>query len=102
MLYIGYGIGLGYVCRFGLAAVTVLEISAAQTPVADDDTVRDADELRIGELDSRPGVAVVKQHIDAGGGEFLVQGIGRLLYALRLLIIDRHQHDEKGRQRLRP
>src|SRR5882762_985008 len=102
MSNIAYRIRRGDFRRFGLGAVTIFESPRGQAPFPDDDAMRDADELGIGEFDAWTGVAIVEQHIDAGGVELLIQRIRRLLNARRLLVIDRHQHDLERGDRFRP
>ena len=70
--------------------------------IADDQPVRDPDELRIGEFHAGPRVAIVEQHVDAGGAEILVQLVGRAAHALGFLVVDRHHDDVEGSQRLGP
>src|SRR5258708_25312050 len=102
MSNIAYRILRGYFRRFGLAAVTILQIPRGKASFPDDDPMRNSHELGIGKLDARAGVAIVQQYVDAGGIELLVQRIGRLLDERRLLVIDRHQDDLERRNRLRP
>src|ERR1700693_3427010 len=102
MANIAYRIRRGDFRRFGLAAMTVFEISRGETSFPDDDPMRNSDELGIGEFDARTGVAIVEQYVDAGGIELLVQRIGGLLDERRLLVIDRHQDDLERRDRFRP
>src|SRR5882757_7171571 len=99
---IAYRIGGRDFRRFGLAPVTVLEISGGQRAFSDHDAVRNSQKLRIGELDAGPRVAIIEQDIDACGVEIPVQRICRLLNPRRLLIVDGHQYYLEGRNRLRP
>ncbi len=87
---------------FGLAAMTIFEISGRESPFSDHDSMRDTHELRIRELHPRPRVAIIQQHIDPGRIELLVQQVGRFLDTGRFLIIDGHQNDLKGRNGIRP
>src|SRR5258707_4405937 len=99
---IAYRIRRRDIRRFGLGAVTIFENPRGEAPFPDDDPMRNSDELGIGEFHARTGVAIVEQYVDARGVELLIQGIGRLLDASRLLVIDRHQDDLERRDRLRP
>ena len=76
---IAYRIGGRDFRRFGLAPVTILEISSGQRALADHDAVRNSQKLRIGELHAGPRVAIVEQNIDACGVEIPVQRVGPLL-----------------------
>src|ERR1700719_3516442 len=102
MSNIAYRIGGGNFCRFGLAPVPIFEISGGQRAITDHDAVRNAQKLRIGELDAGPRVAIIQQYIDAGGVEIPVQRIRGLLYFRRFLIVDRHQYHLEWWDRLRP
>src|SRR5260221_12362535 len=99
---IAYRIRRRDIRRFGLGAVTIFENPRGEAPFPDDDPMRNSDEPGIGEFHARTGVAIVEQYVDAGGVELLIQGIGRLLDAGRLLVIDRHQAHLERRDRLRP
>ena len=50
--------------RFG-APVAVLELAGIEAAIGHDHPVRNAEQLRIRELDAGPRVAVVEQHFDA-------------------------------------
>ena len=50
-----------------VAPVAVFELAGLEAALADDQAVRNAEQLRVGELDARARVAVVVQHLDAGG-----------------------------------
>ena len=67
--------------------MSIFEIPCSEAALADDEPMRDSHEFRVGEFDSRPGVPVVEQHVDAGIRELLVQGVGSLLDPRRLLIM---------------
>ena len=53
--------------------VRQFELARGQALVADDDAVRDADQVGVGEHRSRPLAAVVEQHLDAGRRQFAVK-----------------------------
>ena len=59
--------------RGGIAPVPVFEAACIEAPIPDHDPVRDAHQLGIGEFHTGTGVAIVEQHIHAGGGERRVQ-----------------------------
>ena len=46
--------------------MTIFERAGLQAALADHDAVRNAEQLRIGEFDTRSGVAIIVQHLDAG------------------------------------
>src|SRR5450631_713995 len=96
-LYIGYGVRHRNFRRLGLAPVSIFEISGAQAALADHDAVRNADELRIGELHPGAGVAIVQQYIGARLVELLIQPVGRLAHALGFLIVEGYQDHQKRR-----
>src|ERR1700730_8863111 len=102
MSNVAYRIGRGDFRRFGLAAMTIFEISRGEAAFPDDDPMRNSDELGVGEFDARTGIAIVEQYVDTGGIELLVQRIGGLPDERRLLVIDRHQDDLERCNRLRP
>ena len=80
--------------------MTVFKISGGETAFADDNSMRDSHQLGIGEFDPRTGIAVVEQHIEAGGIELLVQRIRGFLYTGRFLVVDGHQNDLERSNRL--
>src|ERR1700690_3419609 len=102
MSNIAYRIGGGNFCRFSLAPVTIFEVSGGQRAFADDEAVRNAQKLRVGELHAGAGVAIVEQYIDAGGVEVPVQGVPGLLYSGRFLRVDRHKDKLEGSNGLGP
>src|ERR1700722_15271917 len=74
--------------------MTIFEISSGEAAFTDDDSMRNSHELRIGEFDPRAGVAIVEQHVDAGGIELLIQGIGGLLDARHADSVAAHEHGQ--------
>ena len=56
--------------------MAVFELAGLEAAIAHDHAVRNADELGVRELDARPLVAIVEQHVDAGGQEFVVEAFG--------------------------
>ena len=66
-----------HVLRLVVAPALVLGVAAGQAALAEHHAVRDADQLHVGEQHAGALVAVVEQHVDAGGGELGVQLVGR-------------------------
>jgi hypothetical protein len=54
--------------HLGVAPALVLDLAVVEVLVADDDPVRDADQLHVREHEAGAGVAVVEQHLDADRG----------------------------------
>jgi hypothetical protein len=48
------------------ATVAVLDHAVAQSPLANDQAVGDAEQVDFRELDPRPRIAIVEQYLDAG------------------------------------
>src|ERR1700752_4998086 len=61
----GKGLIQGEVATFAVAALTVFETLGLESALRHHHAVRNAEQLRVGELDSGPRVAVVVQHFDA-------------------------------------
>src|SRR5271168_2039953 len=72
--------------RLAVASMPVFELAGLERAIADDQPVRDPDELRVGEFHAGSRVAIVEQHVDAGGAEILVQLVGRAAHALGFLV----------------
>ena len=53
----------------------VLETTGVEPALRYHQAVGDAEQLRIGELDSRPRIAVVVQNLDAGGTELGMKAV---------------------------
>ena len=66
------------------ATMAVFEQALFQATIAHDHAVRDADELGVRELDARPLIAIVEQHVDSRGGEFGIEAFCGFLDTLRL------------------
>src|SRR2546423_4419209 len=49
---------------FRITSIAVFEFACFHSALADDDAMRNPQQLRIGEFHSRPGIAVVVQHLD--------------------------------------
>ena len=64
--------------------------------------MRDADQFHVREHEAGALVPVVEQYLDAGGGQFLVQGLGRLPHPVGLVQFHGHQGDLEGGDGLRP
>src|SRR6185437_2352186 len=86
----------------GIAAIAVLQAAGLQAPIADHQPMRDAEQLRVGELDAGAGIAVVIEHLDAAGGELVVEAVVNFAYPGGFLQVERHEHHLEGSQRLRP
>src|SRR5262245_19106586 len=96
------GLGRGkFLAGLGLAC-PVLEPAGAEPALGHDDAVRNAEELRIGELDAGPRVPVVEQHLDVRVGELAVEPLRRLAHRRRLLPVEADDDDLEGRERRRP
>src|SRR3569833_3204422 len=54
----------------------VFELTRFQPALSDNQAVRDAQQLRVGELDARTGVAVVVQHFDSSSSELGIEPVG--------------------------
>src|SRR5262245_36927552 len=91
-----------HVLRFGVAPVPVFELARVEPALRDHDAMRNAEELRVGELHSGPRVAIVEQRLETRGAQRFVQLLGRLAHARGFLQVDGHQHHLEGRDRLRP
>src|SRR6185437_5499968 len=85
-----------------IAPVTVFQPAGFQSALRDHQPMRNAEELRVSELDAGPGIAVVIERLDAEGGELAVEAVGNFAYPVGLLQVERHEQDLEGRQRLRP
>src|SRR4029077_15462897 len=91
--------------KLGTAAVTamtVLEPSGVEPALRDHQTVWDTEELRVRELDPRPRIAVVVEHLDAGGAQLGIQAVADFADTGGLLQVERHQHELERRNRLGP
>src|SRR5580658_2384963 len=91
--------------KLGAGAVTaraVFEPARLQAALGHHQAVRDAEELGVGELDARAGVAVVVQHLDAGGSELGVQPVGDFTDTGGLLQVESNKDELEGRDRIRP
>src|ERR1700733_5216414 len=86
----------------GGGALAVLEAARFQGALAHHHAMRDAEQLRVGELDARPCVPVVVQHLDAGAGELLVQPIADFADTGGFVQIQRHQYHLERRNGRRP
>src|SRR5690348_12371337 len=85
-----------------VAAMPVLEPSAREATLRHHQAVRDAEQFRVGEFDSRARVAIVVEHLDTGGAELGIQALTDLAHAGGFLQIERHQHQLEGRDRIGP
>src|SRR5439155_5307328 len=74
-----------------------LDLAFLEPPVADVDSYREADQVGVGELEAGAGVAVVQQHVHAGGGEMIVNPVGGGFHFA--LVLDRRDDDAVRRDR---
>src|SRR5579863_6668758 len=80
----------------GVAAVPVLELARLEPAIRHHHAMWNAEQLRVGELDARTCVAVVEQHLEAGGGELGVQAVGDRAHTVGFLQVEWHQHHLEG------
>jgi hypothetical protein len=64
------------VLAFSVSAVAIFERAALEAALADDDTVRNAQQLGVGELDTGTRVAIIVEHLDTGSAELRIERIG--------------------------
>ena len=88
--------------RRGIAPVLVLELVGGETLVANHHAMRHADQVGVGEHCAGPRTTIVKQHFDAGSGEFRVELLGCGLRRGRFVGIDRADDHAKRRDRVGP
>src|SRR5690606_32484852 len=63
---------------------------------------RNADQVRVGELESRALRAIVEQHVETRVAELRVRVLGGFPHVLGLVHVDRDHDDVERRDRLRP
>src|SRR3954468_177585 len=80
----------------------VLELARFQPTLSDNQAVRDAQQLCVGELDSRTGVAVVVQHFNSSSSKLGIEPLGDLAYPFGFLHAHGHEHNLEGRNGIRP
>src|SRR3569833_2264889 len=85
-----------------ITPAAVFELTRFQPTLSDNQAVRDAQQLRVRELDSRTGVAVVVQHFDSSSSELGIEPVGDLAYPFRFLHAHGHEHNLEGRNGIRP
>src|ERR1700756_791289 len=85
-----------------VAPLPVLELAGLEARPGHPQPMWNAEQLRVGELDARAGVAIVEQDFDPGIGELGVQAVGGGADTVGLLQIERNQHHLKGSDRVRP
>jgi hypothetical protein len=83
-----------------IAAPAPFDDAVREALRADGDAQREADEVRVLELHARAFVAVVEQHVDAGGEQLRVDLLGRRAHAV--FLAERGHDDGKRRDRDRP
>src|SRR5215472_12296252 len=86
----------------GVTAVAVLEPSALEATLRHHQAVRNAEQLRVRELDAGARIAVVVEDLDAGGAELLVEAVADFADTGGFLQIERYQHQLEGGDRRRP
>src|SRR5258706_16313055 len=82
------GLGERHARGRGIAPMLVLGDPVFQAALADDETVRDADELLVGEEHARALVAIVDERFHAGRGELGVELLGRGANRFALVITE--------------
>src|SRR5215468_2500592 len=85
-----------------VAPTLVFDIVFLQRALADGDSMRDADKLEIGKHDTRPLAAIVKQHFDSRGHQFVVQLVRRSPHRFEAIVTYRCNSNAERRKRLRP
>ena len=91
----------GMLCGLAAGAPFDLQLSVGQAASADHHAQRNADQVGILELDAGALIAIVQQHVDAGGRQFLVELVGNV-GDLGLFHVERDQQHFVGSQRQRP
>ena len=90
-----------HVGRGGIATALVLELAGLQAAVGEDDAMRHADQLPVGEHRARALAAVVEDDVDAGAFERGVERVGGFAHGRRAVVADRADDDRERRDRLR-
>src|SRR6266852_4935051 len=85
-----------------VAAMLVLDDAVLQAALADDDAMRNADELLVGEEDARALLAIVKEDLEARARELGVELFGGSLHRRALLVAERDHCDHERRDRIGP
>src|SRR3989338_2573450 len=83
--------------RLLVAPPLVFNKAVGRALVAEDEAVWDADQVHVGEDDAGALVAVVEEHLEAGGGKLVVELVHRFLHRRRLLVADWHKRDLERR-----
>ena len=78
------------------STVLVFDRTFVQTPVSDDNSVWNSDQLCIGKHDTGANLPVVEQHLQISGLELAVEIIHRLLESHGLVHVHRQQHHMEG------
>src|SRR5215207_7652316 len=78
-----------------------LDLPRLERAPADREPQRHAEQLRVGELRARPGVAVVVEHVEPALAQLAVEPLGQLAL-VRALLAEPDQLDVEGRHRSRP
>src|SRR6195256_4291723 len=85
-----------------IASLAVFESAGLEAAICHHQPVRDAQQLRIGELDARACVTVVVQDLDSGGGELGIQAVADFADTSGFLQVQGYQHYLEGRDRCGP
>ncbi len=98
----GDGVGERDRLRGLVAPPLVFDLALLQSALADHDAMRNADQFHVGEHHARPLVAVVEQHVEAGGREIGVKFFRGLAHGRAFAHADRHDREFERRHRQRP
>src|SRR5438874_4361081 len=91
-----------HACGGDIAAMLVLDDAVLQSALADDDAMRDADELLVGEEDPGALVAIVEEDLEARTRQFRVELFRRLLDRIALPVAERDHGGDERRHRIGP
>jgi len=75
--------------------MTVFECAGLEAAIADDDAMRNSEQLGIGEFDAWPRIAIIVEHLDSGLAELIIERIGRGAHSGGLVEVERNEHDMK-------
>ncbi len=84
------------------APVLIFDQSLFQSALADDESVRDADQIHVGEHDAGPLIAVIEQYVEAHHLPRVLEPLRRLGDGCGFVHADRHHADLKRRDGIRP
>ena len=72
-----------------------------ETAITDHQTMRNAQQLAVGELVARAQITIIQQHVVTGGGQLLIDALGCLADTHGLVGVHRHDGDLEGRDGFR-